>query len=175
MKLNIVLFQPEIPQNTGNIMRTCVGVDAKLHLIKPLGFQLDEKHLRRSAVDYYQYIDYEVYEDYADFLAKNPNANIFYSTRYGHRPLSSFDLKKLEGDIYLMFGKESAGIPYEILADNIDTCYRLPTNNKVRSLNLSNCVAVSIFEVLRQFDYEGMSFEEPEDLKGANFLDQFKK
>ena len=175
MKLNIVLFQPEIPQNTGNIMRTCVGVDAKLHLIKPLGFELDEKHLRRSAVDYYQYIDYEVYEDYADFLTKNPNANIFYSTRYGHRPLSSFDLKKLEGDIYLMFGKESAGIPYDILADNIDTCYRLPTNNKVRSLNLSNCVAVSIFEVLRQFDYEGLSFEEPEDLKGANFLDQFKK
>lgn len=175
MKLNIVLFQPEIPQNTGNIMRTCVGVDAKLHLIKPLGFELDEKHLRRSAVDYYQYIDYEVYEDYADFLNKNPNANIFYSTRYGHRPLSSFDLTKLEGDIYLMFGKESAGIPYDILANNIDTCYRLPTNNKVRSLNLSNCVAVSIFEVLRQFDYEGMSFEEPEDLKGANFLDQFKK
>ena len=175
MKLNIVLFEPEIPQNTGNIMRTCVGVDAKLHLIKPLGFELDEKHLRRSAVDYYQYIEYEVYENYEDFLQKNPNANIFFSTRYGHRPLSSFNLKEVKGDIYLMFGKESAGIPYTILANNIDTCYRLPTNDKVRSLNLSNCVAVSIFEVLRQFDYEGLSCEEPEVLKGANFLDQYKK
>ena len=118
MKLNVVLFEPEIPQNTGNIMRTCVGVNAKLHLIKPLGFQLDEKHLRRSAVDYYEFIEYEVYENYEDFLAKNPNANIYYSTRYGRKPLSSFDFKKVEGDIYLMFGKESAGIPYEILANN---------------------------------------------------------
>lgn len=174
MKLNVVLFEPEIPQNTGNIMRTCVGVNAKLHLIKPLGFQLDEKHLRRSAVDYYEYIEYEVYENYNDFLEKNPNANIYYSTRYGHRPLSSFDFKKVEGDIYLMFGKESAGIPYDILANNLDTCYRLPTTDKIRSLNLSNCAAISLYEVLRQLDYEGMSIEEPEGYKGANFLDQFK-
>ena len=95
MKLNVVLFEPEIPQNTGNIMRTCVGVGAKLHLIKPLGFQLDEKHLRRSAVDYYEYIEYEVYENYEDFLNKNKDANIFYSTRYGHKPLSSFDFKSI--------------------------------------------------------------------------------
>ena len=174
MALNIVLFEPEIPQNTGNIMRTCVGVNAKLHLIKPLGFQLDEKHLRRSAVDYYEFIEYEVYENYDDFLNKNPNANIYYSTRYGHRPLSSFDFKKVEGDIYLMFGKESAGIPYDILANNLDTCYRLPTTDKIRSLNLSNCAAISLYEVLRQLDYEGMSIEEPEGYKGANFLDQFK-
>ena len=174
MKLNVVLFEPEIPQNTGNIMRTCVGVNAKLHLIKPLGFQLDEKHLRRSAVDYYEFIEYEVYENYDDFLNKNPNANIYYSTRYGHRPLSSFDFKKVEGDIYLMFGKESAGIPYDILANNLDTCYRLPTTDKIRSLNLSNCAAISLYEVLRQLDYEGMSIEEPEGYKGANFLDQFK-
>ena len=174
MKLNVVLFEPEIPQNTGNIMRTCVGVNAKLHLIKPLGFQLDEKHLRRSAVDYYEFIKYEVYENYDDFLSKNPNANIYYSTRYGHKPLSSFDFKKVEGDIYLMFGKESAGIPYDILADNLETCYRLPTTDKIRSLNLSNCAAISLYEVLRQLDYEGMSIEEPESYKGANFLDQFK-
>ena len=138
-------------------------------MIKPLGFQLDEKHLRRSAVDYYEFIEYEEYKDYADFLAKNPNANIFYSTRYGHRPLSSFDLTKLEGDIYLMFGKESAGIPYEILADNIDTCYRLPTNNKVRSLNLSNCVAIVVYEILRQRDYEGLSGVET--IKGEDYLE----
>ena len=113
-------------------------------------------------------------ENYQDFLEKNPNANIFYSTRYGHKPLSSFDFKNIEGDIYLMFGKESAGIPYEILANNIDNCYRLPTTDKIRSLNLSNCAAISLYEVLRQLDYEGLAFEEPESMKGANFLDQFK-
>jgi len=173
MRLNVILFQPEIPQNTGNIMRTCVGVGAKLHLIKPLGFSLDEKHLRRSAVDYYQYIDYQVYEDFNDFLEKNPNITIYYSTRYGHKPLSSYDLTKVDGDIYLMFGCESKGIPYEILANNLDTCFRLPTNDLVRSLNLSNCVAVAIFEALRQFDYLDLLKEEPDTLKGANFLDQF--
>ena len=151
MKLNVVLFQPEIPQNTGNIMRTCVGVDAKLHLIKPLGFSLDEKHLRRSAVDYYQYINYEVYENLEDFFNKNPDI-----------------------DIYLMFGCESSGLPYDLLANHLDTCFRLPTTDRIRSLNLSNCVAVALFEVLRQLDYEGLSFEEPENLKGADFLDQFK-
>lgn len=175
MRLNVILFHPEIPQNTGNIMRTCVGVGAKLHLIKPLGFSLDEKHLRRSAVDYYEFIEYELYEDFNDFLTKNPNANIYFSTRYGHKPLSSFDLTKDERDIYLMFGCESSGIPYDILANNIDKCFRLPTNDKVRSLNLSNCVAVGLFEVLRQFDYLDLLQEEPETLKGANFLEQFKK
>ena len=174
MKLNVVLFEPEIPQNTGNIMRTCVGVNAKLHLIKPLGFQLEEKHLRRSAVDYYEFIEYEVYENYEDFLVKNPNAHIYYSTRYGRKPLSSFDFTKVDGDIYLMFGKESAGIPYDILAHNLDTCYRLPTTDKIRSLNLSNCAAISLYEVLRQLDYKGMSMEEPEMYKGADFLEQFK-
>ena len=99
MRLNVILFHPEIPQNTGNIMRTCVGVGAKLHLIKPLGFSLDEKHLRRSAVDYYEFIEYELYEDFDDFLDKNPEANIYFSTRYGHKPLSSFDLKETKGDI----------------------------------------------------------------------------
>ena len=175
MKLNVILFHPEIPQNTGNIMRTCVGVGAKLHLIKPLGFSLDEKHLRRSAVDYYEFIEYELYEDFDDFLAKNPNARIYFSTRYGHKPLSSFDLTGDDRDLFLMFGCESSGIPYEILANNIDTCFRLPTNDKVRSLNLSNCVAVALFEALRQFDYLDLLQEEPDTLKGANFLDQFKE
>ena len=175
MKLNVVLFEPEIPQNTGNIMRTCVGVNAKLHLIKPLGFQLDEKHLRRSAVDYYQYINYEVYENLEDFFTKNPDIDIYFSTRYGHKPLSSFNLSASDKDLYLMFGCESSGIPYEILANNIDTCFRLPTNDKVRSLNLSNCVAVALFEALRQFEYLDLLQEEPDTLKGADFLEQFKK
>lgn len=174
MKLNVILFQPEIPQNTGNIMRTCVGVNAKLHLIRPLGFHLDERHLRRSAVDYYDYLNYEVYDDFNDFLNKNPNAKIFFSTRYGHKPLSSFNFKEINEDIYLMFGRESTGIPYELLASNLENCYRLPTTDKIRSLNLSNCVAISLFEVLRQLDYLDLYKEEPESLKGASFLDQFK-
>ena len=159
MKLNVVLFEPEIPQNTGNIMRTCVGVGAKLHLIKPLGFQLDEKHLRRSAVDYYEYIEYEVYENYEDFLNKNKGANIFYSTRYGHKPLSSFDFKSIEGDIFLMFGKESAGIPEEILVENEESCIRIPMLSEIRSLNLSNSVAIVLYEALRQNNFTGMTKE----------------
>ena len=174
MKLNVVLFQPEIPQNTGNIMRTCVGVDAKLHLIRPLGFHLDEKHLQRSALDYYEYLNYEVYDDWDDFVTKNPNAELFFSTRYGNKPQSSYDFSKVEKDIYLVFGRESTGIPYELLAKNLDHCFRLPTTDKIRSLNLSNCVAISVFEVLRQLDYLDLITHEPDTLKGHDFLEQFK-
>ena len=177
MKLNVVLFQPEIPQNTGNIMRTCVGTNTRLHLIKPLGFKLDEARLRRSCVDYYDYIDYVVYENFEDFLLKNPNAKIFYLTRYGKKPLSSFDFTCIVDDIYLMFGKESTGIPYDILANNLEHCFRFPTTDKIRSLNLSNCVAIAIYEVLRQLNYEnlGLSMTEPDKFKGKDFLEQFKK
>lgn len=174
MRLNVVMYQPEIPQNTGNIMRTCVGTNTKLHLIRPLGFHLDEKHLQRSAVDYFMYLDYEVYDDWNDFLTKNPNAYLLYATRYGHKPLSKFDLSLSDKEIYLVFGRESTGIPYELLANNLDYCYRLPTTDKIRALNVSNCVAISVYEVLRQNDYMGLFQEEPESLKGAHFLDQFK-
>ncbi len=172
MKLNIVLYNPEIPQNTGNIMRTCVAINAKLHLIKPLGFSLDEKHLRRSAVDYYDSIDYTVYENYEEFLSKN-NGQFYFLTRYGNKPHSSCDFTKSNEDIYLIFGKESTGIPYEILANNFENCYRIPTTDKVRSLNLSNCVAICSFEVLRQLNYPGLIDHEPDTLKGENFLNQY--
>ena len=170
MKLNVVLFEPEIPQNTGNIMRTCVGVGAKLHLIKPLGFQLDEKHLRRSAVDYYEYIEYEVYENYEDFLNKNKGANIFYSTRYGHKPHTSFDYSNKDNNLYFIFGKESTGIPKEILKNDLNHCMRIPMTDKVRALNVSNSVAIVIYEALRQQDYNDLSRYEPETLKGKDFL-----
>jgi len=173
MDLNIVLFEPEIPQNTGNIMRTCVGINAKLHLIKPLGFSLDEKYLRRSALDYIKDLDYTIYENYADFSSKN-SGQYFFLTRYGKKTYSEIDYMKITEPIYLIFGKESTGVDRTILAAHMDTCYRIPTTDKIRSLNLSNAVALVAFEVMRQVDFEGLSKYEPETMKGKDFLDQFK-
>ena len=168
--INIVLYEPEIPQNTGNIMRTCAGTYTKLHLIKPLGFSLDDKYLKRSGVNYIEHCDYEVYEDYQDFLDKNPNGDFYYLTRYGKRPHSSFDFSDKDKNIYLMFGKESTGIPKEILSKHLDRCLRIPTNANIRALNLSNCVALVLYEVLRQQDYPNLS--KVEIIKGADFLEK---
>ena len=173
MELNIVLFEPEIPQNTGNIMRTCVGINAKLHLIKPLGFSLDEKYLKRSAHDYIKDLNYTIYENYQDFSTNNPG-QYFFLTRYGKKTYSEIDYTKIEQPIYLIFGKESTGVDRTILAAHMDTCYRIPTTDKIRSLNLSNAVALVAFEVMRQVDFEGLHKYEPETLKGKDFLDQFK-
>ena len=168
--INIVLFEPEIPQNTGNIMRTCAGTYTKLHLIKPLGFSLSDKYLKRSGVNYIEYCDFKVYEDYEDFLDKNSDGEFFYLTRYGKRPHSSVDYTKIDKDIYLIFGKESTGIPKEILSKHLERCLRIPTNANIRALNLSNCVALVLFEVLRQLDYPNLS--KVETIKGADFLEQ---
>ena len=157
---NIVLYQPEIPQNTGNIMRTCVATDTKLHLIKPLGFEIDDAHLKRSGVNYIDKLDYEVYENWDDFMSKNKGI-YYYFTRYGHKPHTSFDYSNKDEDIYLIFGKESTGIPREILKDDLDHCMRIPMTNKVRALNLSNCAAIVVYEVLRQQDYRDLLREEP--------------
>lgn len=164
---NIVLYEPEIPGNTGNIMRTCVATNTKLHLIKPLGFSLDDKNVKRSAVNYLENLNYEVYENYEDFLSKN-NGKFYYFTRYGKKPHTSFDYSNTKEDIYLIFGKESTGIPKNILKDNIDNCMRIPMTDKVRALNLSNCAAIVIYEVLRQQDYPNLSFKEPH--KSENFI-----
>ena len=171
MKLNVVLYHPEIPQNTGNIMRSCVGFNAKLHLIKPLGFSLDEKKLRRSCVDYYDYLNYEVYENYEDFKHKNPGKYYFF-TRYGHKSPISIDFKKEDQDIYLILGAESTGIAYDILKDNLDDCYRIPTTDKVRSLNLSNCAAIVMFLASSQIKDESIYTDEPECFKGSNFIEE---
>lgn len=168
--INIVLYEPEIPQNTGNIMRTCVATGAKLHLIKPLGFELDEKRIRRSGVNYIDKLNYEVYENFDDF--KNKNKGIYYYfTRYGKKPHSSFNYKEdINKDIYLIFGKESTGIPKEILQKDLEHCMRIPMTSDVRSLNLSNCVAIVLYEVLRQFDYNDLLRTEPH--KGENFIEE---
>lgn len=167
--LNVVLFEPEIPQNTGNIMRTCVATGTRLHLIKPLGFSLDEKVVRRSGANYIDDCDYIVYENFDEFLAKN-KGKFYFLTRYGRRPHTSFDYSNKDENIYLVFGKESTGIPKEILKNHLDTCLRIPMSDKVRALNLSNCVAIMVYEALRQQDYPNLLREEP--FKGADYLER---
>ncbi|MGN1324374.1 MAG: tRNA (cytidine(34)-2'-O)-methyltransferase [Bacilli bacterium] len=167
--INIVLYEPEIPTNTGNIMRTCIACNAKLHLIEPLGFRLDEKSVKRSGVNYLDNLNYEVYDDYNDFLAKN-SGDFYYFTRYGKKPHTSFDYSDCTKNIYLIFGKESTGIPKDILKNNLDKCMRIPMSSNVRSLNLSNCVAIVVYEVLRQQNYNDLLFCEP--FKGEDYLEQ---
>ena len=167
---HIVLFEPEIPQNTGNIMRTCVATGTKLHLIEPLGFRLDEKHLIRSGVNYIDKLDYTLYDDWNDFLDKNQGkGTIYYFTRYGKKPHTSFSYAD-EKDHYFIFGKESTGIPKEILKRDLEHCMRIPMTENVRALNLSNCCAIVIYEALRQQGYPNLLQTEPH--KGENYLEE---
>ncbi|MCR5200534.1 MAG: tRNA (cytidine(34)-2'-O)-methyltransferase [Saccharofermentans sp.] len=171
-RLNVVLFEPEIPQNTGNIMRTCVAAGFELHLIKPLGFDIDNPKFKRSTTNHITWADYELYEDYADFVAKNPG-EYYFMTRYGKVPPSDIDFKAIPSDrnIYLIFGKESTGIPKEILKDNLDRCFRIPMTGECRSLNLSNAAAIAIYECLRQLDYPNLSFTEVQN--GEDYLESY--
>ncbi len=168
--LNIVLYEPEIPQNTGNIMRTCVALGAKLHLIEPLGFSLEAKYVKRASANYMQDLNYTVYKNWAAFLVENPNENnFFFSTRYAKVPHSSFDYTKVSKNIFLIFGKESLGIPKDLLQKNLSHCFRIPMIKTARSLNLSNCVMTVAYEVMRQLGYPNLSLVETQ--KGADFLD----
>lgn len=167
--INIVLFEPEIPQNTGNIMRTCVATNTRLHLIKPLGFRIDDKSIKRSGVNYIEHCNYTVYENFDDFKSKN-QGTYYYLTRYGRKPHTSFDYSKSEEPIYFIFGKESTGIPKEILQNDLEHCMRMPMTEHVRALNLSNTVAIMVYEALRQQNYPGLLFEEP--FKGADYLEK---
>ena len=151
--LNIVLHEPEIPANTGNIGRTCVATGTRLHLIEPLGFSLSEKALKRAGMDYWKDLDVTTYLDYEDFLERNPGAKIYYATTKA--PQTYADVK-YEDDCFIMFGKESAGIPEEILIEHEETCIRIPMLPEIRSLNLSNSVAIVLYEALRQQGFESM-------------------
>ena len=155
-KLNIVLFEPEIPANTGNIGRTCVATGTRLHLIEPLGFSLSEKALKRAGMDYWPHLDVTTYLDFDDFLAKNPGAKIYMATTKARQVYTDVHY---EPDCYIMFGKESAGIPEEILKANPDTCVRIPMIGETRSLNLSNSVAIVLYEALRQNHFDHMKLE----------------
>ncbi|HPQ61320.1 MAG TPA: tRNA (cytidine(34)-2'-O)-methyltransferase [Bacillota bacterium] len=171
MKINIVLYNPEIPQNTGNIMRTSVGTGAVLHLIEPFGFKFDLSILKRSGVNYLEHLEYHIYKDWQDFKIKNPG-RYFFLTRYGRKSPDQCDFTKAGESIYLIFGKESTGIPKAILREHLDDCLRLPMTDKVRSLNLANTVSITVYEVLRQLGYPGLFREEPESLKGACWLEK---
>ena len=162
--LNIVLFEPEIPGNTGNIMRTCVATHTHLHLIKPLGFSLEDKYIKRSGVNYIDNCEYTVYENIEEFFSKN-KGTYYFLTRYGHKPHDSFDYSNPNENIYFIFGKESTGIPREILKPHIDHCLRIPMTDKVRALNLSNSVAIVLYEALRQQNYLDLLRDEPHKSK----------
>ena len=153
MNINIVLCEPEIPQNTGNIARTCAAVGASLHLIKPLGFEIDDRKLKRAGLDYWHLLDITYYEGLEDFFEKNPDAAVYY---FSTKAPKSFSKVTYPEKVYLMFGKETAGLPEELLLSHPDTTVRIPMRDHLRSLNLSNSVAVAVYEVLRQRDYDGL-------------------
>lgn len=152
-KINIVLHEPEIPQNTGNIARTCAATGASLHIIKPMGFTIDDKKLKRAGLDYWHLLDITYYEDLDDFYAKNPLANVFYFSTKAPRKYTDV---QYEGDTFIMFGKESKGLPEDLLERNPETCVRIPMRPNLRSLNLSNSVAIAVYEILRQNDFENL-------------------
>ena len=156
--MNVVLLEPEMPANTGNIGRTCVATGTKLHLIEPLGFKLNDKLIKRAGLDYWDKLDVQVYADYQDFLDRNPQAigNLYFATTKAHKVYSNVEY---EPDCYLMFGKESAGIPEEILVENEEHCIRIPMWGDIRSLNLSNSVAIVLYEALRQNGFENMKLQ----------------
>lgn len=151
--LNIVLHEPEMPANTGNIGRTCVATGARLHLIEPMGFLINDKQVKRAGLDYWDKLDVTTYVDFNDFLAKNPGAKIYMATTKSKQKYTDVSY---EEDAYIMFGKESAGIPEEILLDYKETCVRIPMMPGERSLNLSNSVAIVCYEALRQQNFPGL-------------------
>jgi len=154
--MNIVLVEPEIPQNTGNIARTCAATGSHLHLIKPLGFSLADKYLKRAGLDYWNLMTYTVYESFEDFLSKNPGANCYFaSTKAAH----NYCEVQYRPDDYLVFGRETKGLPETLLRENYEKCVRIPMRQEARSLNLSNSVAIVLFEALRQMDFAGLMEE----------------
>jgi tRNA (cytidine/uridine-2'-O-)-methyltransferase len=152
-KINIVLHEPEIPQNTGNIARTCAATGAALHIIKPMGFTIDDKKLKRAGLDYWDKLDITYYENLEDFFARNPHAHPYYFTTKAPHAYTEVAYPQ---DSYIMFGKESRGLPKELLFDNRESCVRIPMRDTLRSLNLSNSVAIAVYEILRQDHFEGL-------------------
>lgn len=170
MALHVVLFEPEIPQNTGNIIRTCVACDAELHIIEPMGFDLYKKNVGRYATNHLEHARITTHMNLEDFY-HNRTGEFYYMTRYGKKAPSEINFATRDVDIYLVFGKESTGLPYDLLKENIDACFRLPMAPEARSLNLSNCVSIVLYEARRQQNFPGMSFFEVQ--KGEDFLESF--
>lgn len=154
--LNIVLLEPEMPANTGNIGRTCVATNTRLHLIEPLGFKINDKSVKRAGLDYWDKLDVTIYDNYEDFMVRNTGAKIYMATTKAPVPYTH---ASFEPDCYIMFGKESAGIPEDILLNNQENCIRIPMVGDIRSLNLSNSVAIVLYEALRQNNFEDMNLQ----------------
>lgn len=167
--IHIVLYQPEIPQNTGNIMRTCLATNTTLHLIEPLGFKLSEKEVKRSGANYISEVHYILYPDITSFFEKN-KGEFYFLSRYGMKTIYDVDTADSSKDYYFILGKESTGIPKEILQENLSKTIRLPMSDKVRALNLSNVAAIMVYEALRQQGFPDLSFLEPDSLKGHDYL-----
>ena len=152
-KIHIVLLEPEIPQNTGNIARTCAATGASLHLIRPMGFEIDDKKLKRAGLDYWDKLDITYYDGLADFMARHEGATIYYFTTKAPRAYTEVTYPE---EVFIMFGKESAGLPEELLFANRSHCVRIPMRESLRSLNLSNSVAIAVYEILRQSDFSDL-------------------
>ncbi|HEY2422377.1 MAG TPA: tRNA (uridine(34)/cytosine(34)/5-carboxymethylaminomethyluridine(34)-2'-O)-methyltransferase TrmL [Neobacillus sp.] len=154
MSIHVVLYQPQIPSNTGNIARTCAGTDTTLHLIRPLGFSTDDKMLKRAGLDYWEFVKIVYYDSLDQFYEKNTGGAFFYITKFGQKTYSSFDYSNKNQDYYFIFGRETTGLPKEVIEKNMETALRIPMNENIRSLNLSNTAAILIYEALRQQDYQ---------------------
>lgn len=155
-KINIILHEPEIPQNTGNIARTCAATGAALHIIKPMGFEIDDKKLKRAGLDYWDKLDISYYEGYGDFLNRRPDAignTYFFTTK---APRAYTDVTDYPDNVYIMFGKETKGLPEDLLFENREYCVRIPMRDTLRSLNLSNSVAIAVYEILRQWNFPNL-------------------
>jgi tRNA (cytidine/uridine-2'-O-)-methyltransferase len=153
MALHVVLYQPLIPANTGNIARTCAGTDTVLHLIRPLGFSTDDKMLKRAGLDYWEHVKIHYYDSLDDFYKENQGGEFFYVTKFGEKAHSDFDYSLAEKEYFFIFGRETTGLPKELIQENIERCLRLPMTENIRSLNLSNTAAILIYEALRQQNY----------------------
>jgi len=153
LAVHVVLYQPEIPANTGNIARTCAATDTTLHLIRPLGFSTDDKMLKRAGLDYWEFVNIMYYDSLDEFYEKSHGGEYFYLTKYGTKPHSSFDYSHAEKDYYFIFGRETTGLPKDVIENNRDRALRIPMTENVRSLNLSNTAAILVYEALRQQDY----------------------
>ena len=157
MNLNVVLYQPEIPANTGNIARTCLATNTTLHLIHPLGFSTDDKRVRRAGLDYWKNVDIREYESIDALYEKYPNGVYYYIENFGIKHLTDCDFSHLQDNLFFVFGKETKGIPRELLIGKEEQCLRIHMNDKVRSLNLSNSAAIVIYEALRQRNFIGLT------------------
>ncbi|CAK6470963.1 tRNA (uridine(34)/cytosine(34)/5-carboxymethylaminomethyluridine(34)-2'-O)-methyltransferase TrmL [Peribacillus castrilensis] len=159
MSIHVVLYQPQIPANTGNIARTCAGTDTSLHLIRPLGFSTDDKQLKRAGLDYWENVKIHYYDSLEEFFERNAGGEFYYLTKFGEQPHSSFDYSDQDSEIFFIFGRETTGLPKDLIQENMDRCLRIPMTDKVRSLNLSNTAAILVYEALRQQNYRELDLK----------------